>query len=134
MEIHGQEQISFSEKGFVVFRHIQGIADLLLQSFEPLEEIVHEWLVLRVGHSGRGTLSYFRTRDGMEIDYILEFDKRLTPIEVKWTENPNPKDVRHLRTFHKEHGDESSEGYLVCRCPRPAKLAENITAIPWWAI
>jgi len=53
---------------------------------------------------------------------------------VKWTENPDPKDARHLRTFLKEHGDESSEGYLVCRCRRPAKLADNITAIPWWAI
>jgi len=88
----------------------------------------------RLGYCGRGALSYFRTRDGMEIDYILEFDKRLTPIEVKWTENPDPQDARHLRTFLKEHADEASEGYLVCRCPRPAKLADNITAIPWWAI
>jgi predicted AAA+ superfamily ATPase len=91
-------------------------------------------LYRRIGYSGRGKLYYFRTRDGMEIDYILDFDGRLTPIEVKWTENPDPKDARHLRTFLKEHADEATEGYLVCRCPRPAKLAENVTAIPWWAI
>lgn len=88
----------------------------------------------RIGYSGSGALYYFRTRDGMEIDYILEFDERLTPIEVKWTENPHPKDARHLQTFLKEHPDKASEGYIVCRCPRPAKLADNITAIPWWAI
>jgi len=33
----------------------------------------------RIGHSGRGSLSCFRTRDGMEIDDILEYDKRPIP-------------------------------------------------------
>ena len=22
-------------------------------------------------------------------------------------------------------------GYIVCRCPRPVKLSESVTAIPW---
>jgi predicted AAA+ superfamily ATPase len=70
----------------------------------------------------------------MEIDFILEFDGRWTPIEVKWTENPDPKDVRHLRKFLDEHPERADEGYLVCRCPRPAKLSEKITAIPWWML
>lgn len=98
------------------------------------EQWVGQELHRRIGYSGRGALYYFRTRDGMEIDYILEFDNRLTPVEVKWTENPSLKDARHLQTFLKEHADEASEGFLICRCPRPAKLAVNITAIPWWAI
>lgn len=91
-------------------------------------------LYRRISYADCGALYYFRTRDGMEIDYILEFDGRYTPIEVKWTENPTPKDARHLRTFLTEHPDRSSEGYVVCRCPRPAKLAPNITAIPWWML
>ncbi len=89
-------------------------------------------LYRRISYADRGTLTYFRTRDGMEIDYILEFDGRFIPIEVKWSENPNPKDARHLQSFLAEHPTRSSEGYVVCRCPRPAKLAPNITAIPWW--
>lgn len=88
----------------------------------------------RISYADSGALYYFRTRDGMEIDYILEFDGRFIPIEVKWTENPTPQDARHLRSFLAEHRAKSSEGYVVCRCPRPAKLAPNITAIPWWIL
>lgn len=91
-------------------------------------------LFRRIGYTNAGSLAYFRTRDGMEIDYILEFEGHLTPIEVKWTENPSPKDARHLRTFLSEHPSKTSEAYVVCRCPRPAKLAENVTAIPWWML
>ncbi|MGC9450170.1 MAG: ATP-binding protein [Oceanipulchritudo sp.] len=99
-----------------------------------MEQWVGLELLRRIGYANRGSLSYFRTRDGMEIDYILEFEGRLTPIEVKWTQNPDPKDARHLKTFLADHPGHASHGLLVCRCPRPAQLTENITAIPWWAL
>jgi len=88
----------------------------------------------RMGYAGTGTLSYYRTRDGMEIDYIVEVEDRFIPIEVKWTEKPSERDARHLKTFLSEHADQASEGYVVCRCPRPAKLSDNVTAIPWWML
>lgn len=88
----------------------------------------------RLGYAKKGSLSYFRTKDGMEIDYIVEQEGRFTPIEVKWTENPDIRDTRHLQTFLAEHADQAKEGLVVCRCPRPAKLTENITAIPWWML
>ncbi len=88
----------------------------------------------RLGYANQGTLYYFRTRDGMEIDYVVEHDGRFTPVEVKWTEKPDVKDARHLQTFLSEHADKASHGYLVCRCPRPAKLGDKITAIPWWML
>lgn len=91
-------------------------------------------LYRRISYAESGALYYFRTRDGMEIDYILEWDGRFIPIEVKWTENPTPQDARHLRSFLAEHPTQSTTGYVVCRCPRPAKLAPNITAIPWWML
>ncbi|MCC5833908.1 MAG: ATP-binding protein [Opitutales bacterium] len=88
----------------------------------------------RLGYADEGTLTYYRTRDGMEIDYIVETGGRFTPIEVKWTENPSVKDARHLQTFLTEHADQASAGYVVCRCARPAKLTDQVTAIPWWML
>lgn len=88
----------------------------------------------RLSYANQGKLFYFRTRDGMEIDYIVEHDGQYTPIEVKWTEKPDMKDARHLRTFLSEHPDNASHAYLVCRCPRPAKLDDKVTAIPWWML
>lgn len=99
---------------------------------------LEQWVGLeihrRLGYAGRGSLTYFRTRDGMEIDYVVELDDRFIPIEVKWTDKPTFRDTRHLRTFLAEHADKTSRAFVVCRCPRPAQLDDQITAIPWWML
>lgn len=107
---------------------------VLAQAGSCLEQWVGMELYRRIGTAGRGALSYFRTRDGMEIDYILEWEGEWIPIEVKWTEHPGPKDARHIKTFLAEHPDRAERGFIVCRCPRPAQVAENVTAIPWWML
>jgi hypothetical protein len=56
------------------------------------------------------------------------------PIEVKWTEDPSIDDARHLRAFLTEQGRRAPHGYVVCRCDRPRRLAENVTALPWWCV
>ena len=114
---------------------LRPVPDTVLASPGPcFEQWVGMELHRRTGYANQGSLSYFRTRDGMEIDYILEWEGHTIPIEVKWTESPDPKDARHLKTFLAEHPDNTSEGYVVCRCARPAKLAANVTAIPWWML
>jgi predicted AAA+ superfamily ATPase len=85
----------------------------------------------RLQYLGRGSLSYLRTKAGLEIDWIVDDGKRLIPIEVKWTENPGASDARHLRSFLEEQGERAPMGYLVCRCPRPRLLAPRVTALPW---
>jgi predicted AAA+ superfamily ATPase len=72
-----------------------------------------------------------RTKDGAEVDYIIEHGGEIIPIEVKWTENPTTSDARHLRTFMAEQNGKAKRGYVVCRCARPMQLDTNITAIPW---
>lgn len=110
-------------------------ADTVMANPGPLFE---QWVGLelhrRIGYASRGGISYFRTRDGMEIDYIVEWDGHFIPIEVKWTENPDAKDARHLATFLSEHHERADQGYVVCRCPRPARLMDRVTAIPWWML
>ena len=50
----------------------------------------------RLQYLGDGQLFYFRTRHGAEVDFIVERQKELTPIEVKWTAHPDLQDARHL--------------------------------------
>jgi hypothetical protein len=88
----------------------------------------------RLQYLGRGQLYYLRTRDGAEVDYIVELDGWVAPVEVKWTERPTLSDARHLRTFLAEHPKEATHGFVVCRCERPMLLDDNITAIPWDAL
>jgi predicted AAA+ superfamily ATPase len=88
----------------------------------------------RLQYLGEGRLHYLRTRDGMEIDYIIEYRGALTPIEVKWTERPTVHNARHLLTFLKEHPKQASHGYLICRSSHPLRIHDQITALPWFCL
>lgn len=85
----------------------------------------------RLQYTGNGILYYQRTRDGAEVDFIVEQNNRLLPIEVKWTEHPSLQDARHLLTFLKEHHKNAERAYIICRCPLPMQLSEKVTALPW---
>lgn len=106
---------------------------VLAQPGSCFEQWVGMELHRRLAYANRGSLHYFRTRDGMEIDFIIEFDDELIPVEVKWTDRPNERDARHMEKFLVEQPS-ARRGYVVCRCPRPAKLTGQVTAIPWWML
>lgn len=97
--------------------------------------LLEQWVGLelwkRLGYLGEGRLSYFRTKTGVEVDFVVEHKGRLLPIEVKWTDQPDWSDARHLRGFLDDHKKVAKEGLLICRCPRPLQLAPNIRALPW---
>ncbi|MBN9693677.1 MAG: ATP-binding protein [Verrucomicrobia bacterium] len=88
----------------------------------------------RLQYLGEGRLYHQRSRDGAEIDFIIETGGSLTPVEVKWTEHPSLADARHLLTFLAEKPKEAQHGYVICRCPRPLQLHENVTALPWFCL
>ena len=99
-----------------------------------LEQWVGIELWKRLQYLGDGTLYYQRTRDGAEVDFIVERAGILTPIEVKWSESPSLSDARHLLTFMGEHPRQARHGYVICRCPRPLQLHDKITALPWYCL
>lgn len=88
----------------------------------------------RLQYLGEGKLFHLRTKDGAEVDFIIERGGTLTPIEVKWSEKPTVQDARHLLTFLAEHPKQAKQGYIVCRCSRPAQIHEKITALPWFCL
>ena len=101
-------------------------------SWGPLFE---QWVGLELSKlihlSGtNATLRFFRDPTGPEVDWIIEHNQRLIPIEVKWHDNPTLKDAKHLCVFLKEY-PQARKGFIVCQTPRPIKLAKNILAIPW---
>jgi predicted AAA+ superfamily ATPase len=88
----------------------------------------------RLKYLGSGKLHYLRTKAGAEVDFIIEREDKLTPIEVKWTDNPSLTDARHLLTFLGEHPKQAKHGYLVCRCQAPLQLHDKVTALPWFCL
>lgn len=74
-------------------------------------------------------LRYWRTSNQLEVDYVLECEATLIPIEVKWTENPSDKDIKHLIKMMADYN--LTQGFVICRCPLPFRLHPHILALPW---
>lgn len=91
-----------------------------------------ELLHLARNKTKRITLNFWRDLEGREIDWILSYEDKIFPIEVKWTDKPSIQDARHLKTFLNDYNLKT--GYIVCRCERARKLDRQITAIPWQKI
>jgi len=100
--------------------------------------LFEQWVGLelwkRLKYLGNGTLHHYRTRAGAEVDFLIEMPGRMIPVEVKWTERPGSQDIRHLSAFLREQRRRVKEGFVVCRCSRPLRLADRITAVPWWML
>lgn len=77
-----------------------------------------------------GTLHHVRSKDGKEIDYLVERKGKLFPIEVKWTDRPSRHDARHVAAFLADHAG-ARQGFVICRCERPQLLCPGVTALPW---
>lgn len=78
----------------------------------------------------RRAVRFWRDPDGPEVDWVLEGQGELVPVEVKWSDTPGKRDVRHLEVFLDEY-DDARRGYVVCRVPRRSRLTDRIEAIPW---
>lgn len=80
-------------------------------------------------HLATGRVRFWRDPDGPEVDWVVENEGQLLPIEVKLTDTPTLRDARHLAVFLEEYRAE--RGVVVCTVPRSVRLNDDITAIPW---
>lgn len=105
---------------------------LTLDAGHVFEQWVMAELYYRCVYHGRGyRLSTWRTRTGAEVDVIVETPTELLPIEIKWTDRPQPSDARHVETFIALHADRCQRGYVVCRTPHRQQLTDRVVALPW---
>ena len=89
-------------------------------------------LIRRASYLGRTyRVSTWRTTHGVEVDAVVETPREDIPVEAKWTENPRAADARHIERFLDSYPKRARRGFVVCRCPRPRRLTDRVTAIPW---
>ena len=78
-------------------------------------------------------LHHWRLSSGQEVDFVLEEDANLVPVEVKSAQSVGSSDARHLRTFQERHPN-SLRGVLLS-CDREIRvMTGGIIASPWWSI
>jgi predicted AAA+ superfamily ATPase len=116
-----------------------GVALHLAGEGEPqgahLENIVlHDLLAWRDARLARAELGYWRTASGEEVDFVIEADGKLLPIEVKVSARPRLADAAHLRSFRAEYGRKARAALLLHTGSTLEWLAPDVLAAPWWRV
>ena len=96
--------------------------------FETL--IYHHLRILTRLMTPAGRLSFWRRRDGTEVDFVVEHGRRVLAVEVKTTNNPGYRDIAGLQAFLGEHPS-ARAGLLLHSGNAIQRLDEKILAVPW---
>ncbi len=94
--------------------------------------VASDLLVWRDGAPTRD-LYHWRLSSGQEVDFILEENGQLLPVEVKAADGVGANDARHLITFRERHTN-TPRGILLSADPEIRVVRPGVIACPWWAI
>jgi predicted AAA+ superfamily ATPase len=78
----------------------------------------------------RARLHFWRTQTGDEVDFVVEYGRRVLGIEVKMTDTPGYRHVGGLAKFLADH-PQASGGILLHGGRVIRRLDEKIIAVPW---
>ncbi|MDR1268977.1 MAG: DUF4143 domain-containing protein, partial [Planctomycetaceae bacterium] len=85
-------------------------------------------------HQGEDPNIYFyRDRDNIEVDVVLEENGLLYPIEIKKKSNPDKSDIKNFKVLTKLN-QPIGQGAVVCLAPTHLPLTEETNIIPVWYI
>jgi uncharacterized protein len=96
--------------------------------FETL--IYHHLHVLTQLMNPPGRIFTWRTVQGKEVDFVLEYGRKVVAVEVKQSFNVSYGDASGLRAFLSDH-PEASSGLLLYGGTDIRRLGERIVAAPW---
>ena len=96
--------------------------------------MLQDLLAWRDARLERASLLYWRTTVDEEIDFVIEADDRLLPIEIKSSARPRLGDAGHLRAFQTEYGEQARAGLLLHAGQMLEWLGPRVLAAPWWKV
>ena len=79
--------------------------------------------------AAKANLTFYRDRDGREIDLVVEEGRMLHPLEVKKSASPGPSDARQFKLLEAS-GLKRGPGGIVCMCENAYPLTEADSLIP----
>jgi predicted AAA+ superfamily ATPase len=94
--------------------------------------VAHDLLVWKDGAPSRD-LYHWRLGSGQEVDFVLEEQGLLLPVEIKAADAVGEAEARHLTTFRDRHPN-TPRGVLLSCDQRIRVLRPGIVACPWWAV
>ncbi len=76
-------------------------------------------------------LWYWRSREGHEVDLLVERSGKLHPIEIKAATTPRPGQVENLTRWRSLAGEKAGSGLLVAAAENASSLVPEIRVLPW---
>ena len=94
--------------------------------------VASDLLVWRDGAPTRD-LYHWRLSSGQEVDFILEENGQLLPVEVKAASTVSASEARHVVTFRERHAH-TPRGIVLSGDPEIRVIRPGVIACPWWAV
>jgi len=95
------------------------------------EQLVHSQLLHSAWAAEKQiSISTFRTRAGIEVDFVIELEGKTIGIEVKNSDDLQSSDLEGLREFHKLLGDQDPR-LFVFHMGRQERKFGTVRALPW---
>ena len=96
--------------------------------------VLNDLLVWRDVQVPAPEVLFWRTTTDLEVDFVIETNGGLLPIEVKATASPGYSDSRGLREFRQAYADRFIGGLLLHGGGRTQWLSDRVLAVPWWRV
>ncbi len=100
----------------------------------PLVEtaVVAGW-VKAFQHRGQPPSLYFwRSRDGLEVDLLIDRDGTLFPLEVKASATITPGHAANVHKWRQLAGEPDGPAAIAANVPQPLAVSPGVRAVPWW--
>lgn len=96
--------------------------------------VLQDLLVWRDLQPRRPEVLYWRTADGLEIDFVIETPTRLLPMEIKAAVRLSVGDAKGLEAFLEEYPEKVDGGILLYTGEQIYPLTRHVLAVPWWRV
>jgi len=85
-------------------------------------------------HNGRElNIFFYRDKDGNEVDFVIEKNMTLYPVEIKKTATPGGGDTKNIRALSKLNRP-LGPGAVLCMQKEPVPLDSGLFSFPLWEI
>jgi len=73
----------------------------------------------------KANLYYWRDYNGREVDWVMEYQDKWLPIEVKWMDMVKKSAAKHLQYFLDNFPQKTDHGYIIFTGDNPARITDK---------
>ena len=128
-------KIYFTDVGTLCY--LAGLRDPEHAAAGPMGGAIFETAVLAeilkvLIHRGEDPQVYFwRTASGTEVDFVIETEGKLVPVEAKLSATPRPSMAAGIGAFQRDLGSRAATGYVIHPGEMRLPLGPGVTAVPF---